>query len=347
MSKAKGSKANRGVLLAMLTLASCQGRSVALDGDDPMELSAGGADSEGAVVHQLPNVGPIVVDDERLYWVTGSTIHGCLKGSCASSLVDYYTVPPEQELPDLPPSLGVFWYAAQGDDVVFATRTSVMSCPRAGCGAGPRTLGTGYQGSEYAVDENVIVVAAPDGIRSMPRKGGAWTQLVRDDLGVARPIALHAGYIYWVDTYSNGKDDQLRRLRENGAGEVENLTALVSAGPRSLAFDSSFVYITDPRESGGVQRCPLAGCPAGPEDVLRPLRSPQSVAADERGLCVLSEVDTTDMTVSCTTGIEQRLQDNFVHAGPFAMDSAYVYAAHANQVERTPTKIIDISRRAR
>jgi hypothetical protein len=320
------------VLAVALAASGCANKQVALDGDNELELAAGGATSEGAIVRRLHEEGQLLVDDERLYWVNRGTLHGCSKGSCASSLIEYYSWPDELTVHD--PEIS--WLASEGGDFLWATRSKIMSCPRAGCGGEPSVLGSSKRLYPRAVDETSIVSGNEDGIYVMPRAGGDWHRLVEKAARYAPDsLELHAGYIYWIEGSLGDveKGGELLRVREQGTTEVETLARnLVGANGTEIAFDASFVYFTDRRQNGAILRCPLDGCPGEPEEVIRPLRSPDRLAVDERGVCVSYSLGEHESAVGCAKTAAQPLQQRGVDTSRLTMDADFVYALHASRV---------------
>lgn len=348
MDTAKGRGKYWGMLAATLSVVGCGGNSVALDGDEPLQVTAGGADGDGVVVRKLRNVGEVLVDDQRLYWQIDSTVYGCLKSTCASSLVNYFTFEPHAWANPVVYEDPRRWWAPQSDDLIWTTWTSVLSCPRAGCDGPPRELGANRPTSNYAVDDVLIVAAERDAIYTMPRAGGDWSLLIRrDGPGIGR-LGIHDGYVYWVEQSTGVEEGNLVRVSADGSGSVENVTALApTLNGVEFAFDSSFVYFTLPRENGGVYRCPLQGCSGGAENALGyAVRSPSFLAADDHGLCVIHEPSPFDPVLGCTSGAAQPLEQRFVHTASFAMDADNLYAANGRNAPGTPyvDPFFDISR---
>jgi hypothetical protein len=321
---------------------------VALDQGSSDELAAGGAPTDGVLVRNGPSVYLLQVDDERLYWVGGSTITSCLKERCASSLVNYVTRDAVTESGE-PVSL---WFAPQGGEVVWATNTGIYSCPRSGCSGGPRRLGKQRLEAQYALDDTrIVALNEGDGIYTMPRSGGEWSRLVERSAQWVGGLGVHAGYVYWAETPDGTHDTEVLRLPELGGAEVQTVAHFPGAGSRTgVAFDSSFVYITDTRQAGAVFRCPLDGCVGEPESVFGPIREPSAIAVDDAGACVLYAHDTLSLAVGCATPSTSPLTELFSNAVDVVMDSDYVYGAHNHArpggVPEVPD-LYDISRWAR
>lgn len=348
MSTSKGC-GSWGYLLAALTVVGCGGNSVALDRQRNMQVAEGAADSDGVIVRSTL-VGQVSVDDARLYWVNERTIYGCLKSGCGPSLVNYYTVDHGPNGGDWD---GVAWLAAEGDDVIWASHDWIKSCPRSGCSGEPRVLGSAHRDLAYAVNDEVILRVAQDGLHRMPRAGGDWSFLAPTDGAPTGGLGVHDGYAYWIDSNADGSSPRLLRVAVDRAGEVEPLVDLVGLYYGSdLAFDSAFVYFTDTRDSGAVLRCPLAGCQGAPEDVVGPVRQPTRLAVDERGLCLMHATTPFEQVAECAAGSRPPLKLERVFGGALGltMDADYLYAVHREGDpvgSPNPSEVYNLSRWAR
>lgn len=341
MSRTKVHDQWAGCVVAALMALGCGGKSVTLDRAAGMEVAAGGADADGVIVRGLGALYFVAVDDDRLYWVNESTIYGCLKSGCAPSLVNYYT----EDLGPNPSTWGVSWLGVEGGEVIWASPDWLKSCPGAGCGGEPKVLGSRLPNAIYAVSDSVIVGWGDGGIYSMPRRGGEWVRLVETAAVATLALAVHEGFVYWIDMLPGGVDIELLRISTDGSKSVEKLADLVAPSIESgLAFDSSFVYFTDGRQSGAILRCPLEGCGGAPEDVLGPLRAPSQLAVDEHGLCVHHAVGILGQPISCAANSRPPVHQVFSDAATLVMDADYLYAVHADIANHDR---FDLSRRAR
>ena len=96
--------------------------------------------------------------------------------------------------------------------------------------------------------------------------------------------------IYWIVEFSN-----LSGLFS--CDPTKCTTTVVEMMPRAprllgrIALDSTHVYFTDKRAvSGGVYRCPLAGCDAAPEVLATPQAGPTNVAVSDQVVAWVDEL---------------------------------------------------------
>lgn len=301
---------------------------------------------EGVLVRQRNFVTAFAIGAGRLFWATDREVRGCLESDCASSLVTYFAQT------DNYPYAALF-LAQRGSELVWVGESGVYSSPVDGSRR-PVWLGEWRQG-HYFLTEDAVLAVVPDGLYTLPLKGGGWTPLRRLAEASRFALAEHDGYAYWAEAISGmpgarvvrarlGADTPLEIVAREGDGEISESA--------SLAFDDSFVYFPDSRQVGGIWRCPLAGCRDEPEQVLGPVRAPSWIDLDEKGLCVLHEVAELDAEVACASLGEQPLQPRLKHVfwatTIAAMDAKSVYAPHYQSSNANLIgDVIDIEKAAR
>jgi hypothetical protein len=165
---------------------------------------------------------------------------------------------------------------------------AVVRIPRAG--GPPVVLATHASGvPRMALDEQRIYLTGPTGILAMPRDGGAFVELARDEANPPRALALDGDHVYVV---SGG---ELRRFDKAGGPATVLYRAQILLDVR---IQDGFVYVSrnlaydrgQIAETAALVRVSLRG--GAPELIAQPPDRPLSTAADARGVyAILSALD--------------------------------------------------------
>jgi hypothetical protein len=231
----------------------------------------------------------VFVDDARVYWVTFAennvappqSLRSCLKDQCATTEVTYYTSTEGIYGPGLDVALdgaNVYWYRWQEN----STPSAVLSCPRSGCGQGPRSVIENIDERSIATDGTFLYWSSPQQtavFRCALGDCSATQTPLAQAQSTPRNLAVSGGYVYWIvdDSLSS---NAIRRVVTDGTSPVEEI-ATGQNQTSSLMVHEPYVYFTDSIAVGTILRCPVTGCPSEPTVVASGLGFPRGVVADD------------------------------------------------------------------
>ena len=312
----------------------------------PPRLTASSDPTVLAVVNE--QVTAIAVDDQRLYWLgsvdrlgalNSGNLQSCEKQNCVSTLVTYGAAG-KASLRWIGLSGGqVYWFeiTEAGGEIVRA----LNACDVSGCEHGVRRVASNLANMEAAAfGSDYAYVVASYGMLRIPLTGNDAQPepLFATDVLAVSAIAVQGDYLYWLGSreYSN-VDSTVQRTRVDRSGEIETVADHlgITLDGSSLALDETHVYWSDHVLSGGIFRCPLAGCSGAPEPFVGPVRLPTTVLPD--GLNLYWEQDTTEsggvisscaLTACAPSGPVARGVDDYA---ALAVDDEYLYTATTDQ----------------
>ena len=334
------------VLLFCSVLAGCDARILAFstNGGEAGAASSGADESAKDIfVPQQNGAIEVFVDDARLYWVTAAenqlappqSLRSCLKDQCATTEVTYYT---SSEIgPGLDVALdgaNVYWYRDPSPGVI-------LSCPRSGCGQGPRTVIDNIDETSIATDGTFLYWTSQQEtsvFRCALGNCRATQTALAQGQGSPAALAVSGGYAYWIADDAPASD-AIRRVATDGLSPVEDLATEQNA-TSSLTIREPYVYFTNSTSVGAVLRCPVTGCPSGPTVVASRLAFPTGVVADDTnaywinlGDMVLTTIAPDGSFAKCAVGgcgtntDTLASSDTFWDTGDYAVaiDDQYVY----------------------
>lgn len=165
------------------------------------------------------------------------------------------------------------------DTVYFTDGTSVLSCPRAGCGV-PTPIATGREALNLLLVESNLFISdrMADTIVSctLPDCAGGPTPVVADEPGVLG-MATEAGRLYWT----NQRSGQVRSCTIADCSDTVETLSTNHLGPTGIATEGGWVYWTS-FGGGTVLGCPVDGCPeGGPLTFATGQNNPIAIDVDE------------------------------------------------------------------
>lgn len=265
---------------------------------DPAQLSSPQTLYEGSA-----SILAYTVDDSRIYALvddyaliddtrrTVLRLVSCLFQQCAQSLTKLAEVPTPPGFLQ-PTSLHLsngelFWIQPQmsnpGAQTVLQT---VLSCSSSGCPNGARDVGAHPSlisaahypaGATIAVDADYIYWWQEQSVMRCSRVECQSPMAVAENvLGhtTSSSVLEYGSYLYLSSS------EEIARVRKDGSEGVEVLTRSDShigsagVGPKGLFFPSSVL-------TGGIWRCPMEGCGAGPESIVGGQRWPSALQLDD------------------------------------------------------------------
>jgi hypothetical protein len=339
-------------LLLPTAVLACGSKAIELNGENGAIIASSTDPTVLGTVREsdsaLPPLGQIAVDDTRVYWLVDSTLYGCDKTQCASSLVTYST------RVDDGVGFGVqggeiYWFefgaASLGANgaVSVGPGTSllnVMASSATGAPA-PRVIAsnddwpiTGFFDDDavyYFVDNEIRVLPLPN--------GGSPKTLATLAAPGALTFRAQGDYLYWV-TALRQSTGSIQRTRKDGTSPVETLADSLQINaptfpaepPGSLALDASYFYWVENVLTGSIKRCPLAGCSGAPEVLLSPVRSPTGVWIDGANAYFSYEIDTYSYAISrCALDDCAPLATDVEGTDLFAVDDQFFYTETTSQ----------------
>jgi hypothetical protein len=189
-------------------------------------------------------------------------------------------------------STNVYWTNSVPDSSAGA----VFTCPLAGCGSTPTSLGAADAGtgSGIALDASYVYWSTTFEVLKCPLAGcgGSPTVLLSSSSGLTNlgPLVLDADNIYFIGTNFQDALSRILVCAKMGCANQPK-TLATSADPSSpflaLATDGTTVYWTARSRvagAGQVCKCSVSGCANAPEVIASGLNYPGGIALDARNL---------------------------------------------------------------
>jgi hypothetical protein len=252
------------------------------------------------VVEDQESAMKIAIDENRLYWYESSSgagvtkptvftrVRSCLKSDCRSTITTYRSVPFDGNRPDYSP-VGSYPLVAGGGNVAWVeydahSRSSILTCPSAGCVGGPRVLASPIEVTSLAVDESHVYWTSrlDTAVIRLPLSGTGAPQAIALNQIFPHQIALSGPHVYWIDAWGH-PDASIKRVAKQG-GEAELTLAKGQNQALALSVDSEFVYWANSLSAGSILRCPLSGCTGEPSVMVTRQNWPRSIAVDGKSL---------------------------------------------------------------
>lgn len=338
------------LLLAALTI-SCA-KSVDLSSADrsepPAKFRATGDPTAVAEINE--RVSDIVVDEQRIYWAGSDGtaypflwLRSCAKQDCANTVVDYAST--EYWLPFGVENGQVYW-------IDLDTCCSVVSsCGVGGCTGAPREVGrtSPNEGaaSQVAFTSDAVYLCGESFLEKIPLSG-AGPRLTLAAPSTCSAVAARDDFVYWIaQSDTNPSLLALRRTAVDGSSSPTLLAdslripsdafarGISNRRVRTIALTANFAYWGQGSLYGSIARCSLMGCPAGPEVIAEPLRSPFGVLVD--GSTLYFQYDTSEQAGAIASLLlpsgapSEPLADNVQSQSALAIDDRYVYTATSDE----------------
>jgi hypothetical protein len=303
---------------------ACGARVTDLDGDGGSSVkddshsdpSAPDAVAPGvsAFLGDQQNAMKIAVDDQRIYWFESfvesccvpnapSTVgvRSCSKNDCRATITTYESLTRD-------PSLGAGDYyvalAAAGDNVYWAQNTgldypsqtirpprTIRTCPSTGCVGAPRIIVSSVRFTSMAVDESHVywTSAEESAVFRLPLSGTGTLEKIALNETNPGQLVLSGSYAYWIER-AGAANAAIKRVPKQG-GESPVTLAMAQNQATALNVDSEFVYWANAYSLGGILRCPLSGCPNGPEVMIAHQPWIRALAVDGKSIDWISSFD--------------------------------------------------------
>jgi hypothetical protein len=211
----------------------------------------------GSVTSAANGSGPIALDLNNIYLITGGTLYRIAKGSLSAATIASQLSNGSLYAPFFP----VFGLAVDAQNAYFINQSSVFSAPLGGNNVAPALFaspGTAAQVFAIAVDDsNVYWTVTGPGVGSvnMLAKTGGTPRLIASGLNFPSSIAVDSTNVYW--TNNGGGTVMMAPI----AGGSATTVASGQSFPFGIAVDSENIYWTNNGTSSGgtVMKVPITG----------------------------------------------------------------------------------------
>jgi hypothetical protein len=335
----------------------CGARAVDLDGDGGASVNVNSnpdaiAPGVSEFLKDQKTAMKIAVDDKRVYWYEGVSfpccdphstkpgVRSCLKSDCQSTITTYDSHADDPNTASLDEYVAL---AAAGDNVYWAQAAqdpflrTILTCPSAGCAGAPRTIVSNIHFNSFAVDESHVYWTSlqDSAVFRLPLSGVGIPETIAQNETSPDYLALRGSHAYWIER-ANGANSVIKRAPKQGGGLTETL-AMAQNQATALNVDAEFAYWPNSYSVGSILRCPLSGCPGGPEVMVANQPWISALAEDGKSIFWISRVDPSTPTVlqatvmrcpidGCASAVETLAVQSFHFQGMFmAVDGSYIY----------------------
>jgi hypothetical protein len=192
----------------------------------------------------------LAVDAGSVYW-TDFSASAVLSVPLSGGSVTTLWTPPVVGAPGVGVASGL---AIDGNDLYWANGSSILTCPKSGCGAAPTTVAAQALSfkSVVVVDANNVYWTDSNPFRTgkiyeCPKSGcGTTPTVLADGIDGARGLAVDADDVYWVEYYGG----TIFRCAISGCANQPTLLAAQLSFPIAIAVDDHNVYWTEAGDGG-------------------------------------------------------------------------------------------------